>query len=203
MFKSILVLESPWDSGSIKSKSVWPFVNEFARATGLSAYHQTFSDKSSFRHWVAQYNKEDVASPKLLYVAAHGGNGRIAGLQKEINGKTIISTVKKAKNLRFVHFGSCLFGTENNLEALLQEAKHLQWAAGYEKSVDWVDSTLMDVMFWRRIASRDEETKGRKTHSITKELIADIPGLVKALGFRLQYRYGEKISSISHDVKKG
>lgn len=200
MFKSILVLESPWNSDSVESKSVWPFVNEFARATGLSAYHQTFLDKNSFEHWVSQYNKEDIVSPKLLYVAAHGGSGRISGLQKEINSKTIISTLKKAKNLKFVHFGSCLFGTENNLETLLCEAKHLHWAAGYEKSVDWVDSTLMDVMFWRRIASRDEDTKGRKTHSITRELIAAIPGLVNALGFRLQYRYGDKISSISHDL---
>lgn len=66
MFKSILVLESPWDSDSVYSKSVWPFVSEFARAMALQAFHQSFSDKKSFLHWVQQFNSEKISGEKLL-----------------------------------------------------------------------------------------------------------------------------------------
>jgi hypothetical protein len=192
----MLVLESPWDPKSVKSKSVWPFVSEFAGAIGIKAFHQTFSDKGSFCHWIARYNKEKLTDPKLLYVATHGSDGRISGLQRDINGITIRAALKRAKNIRFVHFGSCLYGTPDNLTQLLKEARHLLWAAGYNKSVDWVDSTLFDVLLWGRIAQRDKHTKGLKTHTLAKDCLEEVPGLSKNLGFCFQYRYGKKIESL-------
>ena len=202
MFKSILVLESPWDNSSVESTSVWPFVSEFARARCIRAYHQAFLDKSSFIHWVESYNNEKLAKPKLLYIAAHGNGGRVSGLKKTINKKTIISVIQKSENIDFVHFGSCLFGSEQNLHDLLLAAKHIKWAAGYDKEVDWVDSTLFDILLWGRIESRDDDTKGLKTHTVTTRLIEQVSGLADNLGFRFQYRYGETISSITSNASK-
>jgi hypothetical protein len=196
MFKTILVLESPWDPHSVKSKSVWPFVNEFANVYNIAAHHQMFTDKLSFQHWVQRFHKEKLSEPKLLYVAAHGGAGRIGGLKKDINGTTIVEACKKAKSIKYIHFGSCLFGTEDNLSNLLKSAKHLQWAAGYDKEVAWVDSTLFDVMLWGRIGMRDCASTGKKFHTIAKELLSEIPGLAKNLGFRFQYRYGKAIKPL-------
>lgn len=194
MFKSILVLESPWDRSSVYSKSVWPFVSEFARAMALQAFHQSFSNKDDFCHWVQQFNSEKVAQLKLLYVAAHGMDGRISGLEKSINGKTIYDALQKAKNIKYVHFGSCLCGSEANLDNLLKHAKHISWAAGYETSIDWVDSTLFDVMLWGRIARRNSETKGLKTHTLVHKLLEkEITGLAQNLGFRFHYRYRKNI----------
>ena len=192
MFKSILVLESPWDSSTVKSTSVWPFVSEFAKVTGISAHHQVFLDRSSFLHWVEKFNADDVPAPKLLYIAAHGSEGRIAGLKRDINGATISDAIKKAKNIKYIHFGSCLFGSEANLTSLLNSAKHLKWAAGYENSVDWIDSTVFDILLWRRISSRDDDTKGMKSHTLAENLLADMPGLAKSLAFRFHYRYGKR-----------
>jgi hypothetical protein len=196
MFNSILVLESPWDSSSVVSKSVWPFVSEFAKVKNIQAYHQVFNDRSSFIHWVEQFNREDLNTPKLLYIASHGENGRISGLQKKINKETIISTLYKANNIKYVQFGSCFFGNKQNLTELLETAEHLKWAAGYEETIDWVDSTLFDLMFWGRIVSRDEETKGKKTHILASNLLDEVSGLAKNLGFRFQYRYGDNIKSL-------
>ena len=197
MFKSILVLESPWDNESVNSPSVWPMVREFASARGLKAFHQTFFDKSSFQHWVQAYNSEPISGPKLLYVAAHGDNGRLCGLKKDINRSTIISTLVDSKNIKFVHFGSCLFGSQKNLQELLTEAEHLSWAAGYNERVDWIDSTLFDILFWGRIESRYGETRGRRTHTLVSDLLKQVHGLADQLGFRLQYRYGDAIKSVS------
>lgn len=191
MFKSILVLESPWDSESVESKSVWPFVSEFAKVMNLRAYHQIFSDRDSFMHWIEVFNKEPVKS-KLLYIASHGSNGRIQGLQRDINCSTIIDTIKKTKDIKCVHFGSCLFGTENNLSLLLKQAKHLTWAAGYNQAVDWLDSTLFDIMLWHHIAN--PHRGGFKFHT-RAEKVMDV-GLAEILGFRFQYRRGDAIWSL-------
>lgn len=197
MFKSILVLESPWNSQSLKSTSVWPFVSEFANVIGIKAYHQAFLDKESFLHWVKKYNDEDVPSPKLLYVAAHGDKGRISGLLKGINSLTISDALEKSENIRYVHFGSCLFGKEENLESLLHSAKHLHWVAGYESSVDWIDSTVFDILFWRRMYARDEDNKGFKSQTIANDMLSnEIPGLAKSLAFRFHYRHGKKIFAL-------
>lgn len=193
----MLVLESPWNNDSIDSTSVWPMVREFAAARGIRAFHQTFLDRHSFKHWVRVFDQEAMTGPKLLYVAAHGSNGRIAGLRDEINRSTIVSTLADAKNITFAHFGSCLFGSEENLEKLLEEAPHLRWAAGYDKSIDWVDSTLFDILLWGRIESRDNETRGRRTHTLVADLIGQVHDLADALGFRLQYRYGDAIGSVT------
>jgi hypothetical protein len=160
----------------------------------LRAFHQSFSDKDSFCHWVHQFSSEKVAAPKLLYVAAHGTDGRISGLRKAINGTTICNALQNAKNIKYVHFGSCLYGREANLQDLLKKAKHISWAAGYETSVDWVDSTLFDVMLWGRIARRNSETKGLKTHTLVYKLLRqEITGLAQNLGFRFHYRYGKNM----------
>jgi hypothetical protein len=196
MFKTMLVLESPWEDCSVESTSVWPFVSEFARVREIKAFRQSFSDVKSFKHWVNCFHKEKLRGPKLLYIAAHGTDGRISALKASINGKTIAATIKRAKSIEYVHFGSCLFGTNKNLTALLKNAKHLKWAAGYESSVDWVDSTLLDILLWGRIESRDDGSKGKRTHTLAAELLCEVGGLAKALGFRFQYRYGNKIKSL-------
>lgn len=197
MFKSILVLESPWDSESVDSPSVWPMVREFAAVRRIKAFHRTFLDRGSFQHWVQAYDTESIPGPKLLYVASHGVDGRISGLRKDINRTTIISTLSDAENISFVHFGSCLFGSEKNLHELLEAAEHIRWAAGYDQEVDWVDSTLFDILLWGRIESRDAETRGRKTHTLVTDLVEQVHGLAGHLGFRLQYRYGDAIKSVT------
>lgn len=195
MFKSILVLESPWDDSSVKSYSVWPFINEFSNVMGVSAFYRSFSDKESFSHWVKIFNNEDsIKYPKLLYVAAHGGNNRIEGLKNGINKKTIINELKLAENIKFVHFGSCLFGSSRNLEDLLLAVPSLQWAAGYKESVNWIDSTMFDILFWGRITrQRSELNKSLKTPSLIRELVDQSKGLSDELGFNFSYRRGKKI----------
>lgn len=196
MFKSILVLEAPWDSNSLESSSVWPMIREFAAVRGIKAFHQTFFDKASFEHWIKAYDEMAIAGPKLLYIACHGGNGQLGGLSRNLNRTSIQTAVQAARNISFVHFGSCLFGSEKNLQKLLDAAPHLRWVAGYDKEVDWVDSTLFDILLWGRIESRDEDSYRKKTHTLASELIGQVQGLADQLGFHFQYRYGDAIRQL-------
>jgi hypothetical protein len=196
MFKSILVLESPWDNERVESTSVWPVVSEFSRVCGIKAYHQVFVDAASFRHWVEVFSADKSLKSKLLYIAAHGGQGRINGLRSRINSTTILESLREASGIKYVHFGSCFFGNDDNLRSLMDEAPHLRWVAGYRRSVDWIESTAMDLMFWRRIAVRDDENEGMRTMKMAESLYRDMNGLVNKLEFNFFCRYGENINKL-------
>jgi len=194
MFKSILVLESIWDSTTVKSKSVWPFVSEFANVNGINAYHQVFTDKDSFCHWIKLFDKERATKPKLLYIATHGNIARISGLNHEINFNTILSEIRKTKTIQYVHFGTCYIGNPENLKLLLEKSKKVTMVSGYNKEVDWIDSTLFDIMLWGRIISRENNDKGKKSHSVVKDFVSEeVLGLADNLGFQFAYRYGDRI----------
>lgn len=200
MFKSILVLESTWDNESLSQMSVWPFISEFANIKNLNAYYKAFSNKASLEHWVRLYNQESMPGSKLLYIAGHGSIGTISGLKSNINAATIRDLLKHCPDIQYVHFGTCNFGNQRNLETLLYDVEHLRWAIGYDKSINWIDSTLFDIMVWNQIAGRDPEKdsiKGRRTHSLVKELLDEhVGGLATQLSFTFQYRYGDKIEVV-------
>jgi hypothetical protein len=192
--KTIFVLESSWDpKNPLENASVMPFIIEFAKQRKIKAYYQVFTDKKSFCHWIEEFNKVSTTS-SLLYIASHGNKGSLNALNGGINRSTIVSTIKKAKNFRYVHFGSCLFGNKANLNLILTKSKHLQWAAGYNKTVDWVTSTIFDILLWGRITTREEHEKNMKTQTIVKDIAENqAAGLVSELGFEYVYRYGKSI----------
>jgi hypothetical protein len=192
--KTIFVLESSWDDKNpLENSSVWPFVSEFAKQRRINAYYQVFTDRKSFCHWVNEFNKK-ANSASLLYIASHGGTGVLYGVNGGIKRTSIINAIKKARNLKYVHFGSCLFGNRDNLESILKKSKHIQWAAGYNKSVDWITSTLFDILLWGRITVREDHEKGQKTHTIVNHIAEkQAAGLFTELGFEYVYRYGNTI----------
>ena len=190
MIRSILVLESPWDVQSVRSTSVWPFISEFSRIYGPEAFHQTFTDTQSFRHWVHCFNREKCHGDKLLYIAAHGSQGRIAGLKRKINGRMLSSILKDCSSISHAHFGSCFFGTDSNLRSLLSTVPHLRYVAGYSKDVDWIESMSLDLLMLARLSRRELNEKHARTASMMKELVSTVSGLSDALGFTFAYRYG-------------
>ena len=201
MIKSIFILESSWNSDApLQDYSVLPIINEFAKQRDIKIYHKVFTDGKSFKHWVEKYNRE-CSRGSLLYIAAHGNKGSINGLNTRINfNSTVVNTIKQAKNIQFVHFGSCLVGGTENLIFLIKKAKHISWAAGYNKSIDWVDSSLFEILLWSRITpnGRNEKDKNVKTHTLVSNIIEnEVKGLTKEFGFNFVYRYGTKIITVS------
>lgn len=190
----ILVLECPWDSESVECVSVWPFFKEFANASGTKAYFQAFNDKKSLKHWIDVFDGKSGGGKKLLYIAAHGEEGRISGLRNAINATTILNMFVECKSIDYVYFGSCFFGTDRNLASLLDANQNLKWVAGYTAPVDWINSTLFDLLFIRRVLIRGDEDKGRSQHTLAIDFIeGETLGLSNKLSFNFNYRYDNKI----------
>ena len=193
MFKSILVLESAWDSDTVKSKSVWPFIKEFANVWGIDAYHQIFTDKKSFEHWIETYDAESFSGPKMLYIASHGSNKRICGLTSDINAISLDLALAACESIQHVHFGSCWYGNDENLELLLKLGDSFKTVTGYSESVDWIDSTLADILLWNKIIGKAD---GARSHTVVKEFINKNPDLYENLGFNFYYKYGDKFKNV-------
>lgn len=188
------MLECPWDSESVEGLSVWPFFKEFANASDTKAYYQAFNDKKSLQHWIEVFDKKGGSSKKLIYIAAHGEEGRISGLRNAINATTVLNMFAGCDSIDYVYFGSCFFGTDRNLASLLDANENIKWAAGYTAPVDWINSTLFDLLFIRRVLIRDDEDKGRSQHTMAIDFIGDdVAGLSSKLSFNFNYRYDNKI----------
>ncbi len=193
MIECIFVLEGPWDERSIAPESLWPFVHQFAEVAGVHSFHRSFSDRKSFRHWLKVFNRHKKApTNRILYIATHGSPGQLGGLFGGIQTKTIFKAICKAKSLQGVHFGCCEFGRPARLRQVLEEAKDLTWAAGYGCDIEWVDSTLFDIIFWNCLLP-DEDVPGTHFYTRMKQFLHDVGGLADRLQFSVAYRRGDVI----------
>src|ERR1035438_1250497 len=70
----------------------------------------------------------------------------------------------KQKSITGLYFGSCLIGTAKNAGFWLSKkpTTGLIWVAGYERSVDWVDSSAVDMIFWSKYLSERKANRSRR-----------------------------------------
>ncbi len=110
----------------------------------------------------------------------------------------MLSTSNAAAAVSGLHFGSCLIATKKNASFFLSKAQktRLQWMAGYTKSVDWVDSSAVDMIFWSKYLLERKRNKSRKNNKKTElQMVKDassemkklMPTVFTELGFNVYY----------------
>ena len=103
-----------------------------------------------------------------IYIGSHGNENAIGGLAGAEISRTKLRNMfrnhNSADGVKGLYFGSCLIGTAKNAGFWLQEAPstHLQWVAGYTKSVDWIDSSAIDMIFWSKLLHERRANRSRK-----------------------------------------
>lgn len=144
--KALIILEQPWwDLGEDPEQvSVLPFLQGLDRLLPkVRIYHATFFDLPSFDSAL-----EHLASAKeenaIIYVACHGGGGRIGGvnLSKMLER---IGEYSKSWNIEGCLLGACEVGGRSEVMKASMVGSRMAWLAGYGVSVDWLPSTLVDV----------------------------------------------------------
>lgn len=144
--KALIILEQPWwDLGeNPEQASVLPFLQGLDRLLPkVRVYHATFFDLASFdralKHLASV--KEDNA---IVYVACHGGGGRIGGvnLSKMLER---LGAYSKSWNIEGCLLGACEVGGRSDVMKASMVGSRMAWLAGYGVSVGWLPSTLVDV----------------------------------------------------------
>lgn len=187
----LLVLESNWNEDELDDVSVWPFFKEFCNVMNIKAHYKNFSDIKTLRHWVSIYD-ESRSNKKVLYIASHGSDGRIHALGKAINHSSIRQILSECESITHVMFGCCSFGGQNNLIDIVEKSNSLKFASGYEKEVDWIDSTLFDLIVMRMIYDRDTKALHTKMYNLM-----DIKNSKMAddLEFKFAYEYRGRVQT--------
>jgi hypothetical protein len=128
-----------------------------------------------------------------LYVATHGEDKKLSGtMGSSISITKVANCISEADYSRGklvgLYFGSCLFGNTKNLIKLLERGNKVRWIAGYDRSVDFIKSSIFDILFFNTLLSFRKDEKNTEIEAIKKtadQIKRDAPGLIRDLGFLL------------------
>lgn len=163
MSLTLLVLENPWTTDASDVLSVIPFVEGLAKYSpdSVRVFAKPFYRIEELGYWLADFRRPRWGvGQRIVYVAAHGTKGRFGGLPDNtnaINFRSFHASLRRAGHIDGVHLGCCDFGNRANAERLLRPNRRYshsvpcRWVAGYDGEINWFDSTLVDLVFWREL----------------------------------------------------
>lgn len=159
--RAILVLESPWelDERDANRSSVVPFIEGIAKYAGdTDVYHANFYDKKTFK-LAFDLLRRCGADNTLVYIAAHGAKGKIAG--SRIDDLIFeIGAHARENNITGLMIGSCYVGEDTTMMEVFMETTGLRWCAGYGSSCDWLSGTMIDCAILAQMLELDEDDLG-------------------------------------------
>lgn len=202
----LMVLESLWDSELSSKKSVKPFFDGLSEVCGIKYVYHTVYDDDDMYYFI----KKSKSLCSNYYIATHGSRTCLNTINNKIIDRETVHDIFKnlgGKDIG-IFFGSCNFINEETAKEMLDSTKAC-WVAGYNKKVDWFDSTVIDLAFWRYYLKGDEDIEntqwevakliyqnyplsislkfslfdyeGRKVHNSLKEFKDDNEDLIKLL----------------------
>ena len=124
---------------------------------------------------------------------------KIDGIHDEGISRAVIRNVRErykgGTTKRGIYFGACSFCHENNATFLFKECRRLQWIAGYDEDVDWIDSSALDLCFLRHLlfptpgsGNAMPHTERAKLGYAAKRIFQDMGPLACRLGFHVFVR---------------
>ena len=193
----LAVIEGRWFKK--KNQSVRPVFDslvDLLYGTPHAYFHHQFSSAAALGHVIAHVASTDA---RFLYIGAHGDDAAIYGSIGDDEGKVSRTQLRNVLwkcwdegvgDFDGLFLGSCSFVTPENAEYILcgeKAPKKLKWIAGYSRDADWVDSTLLDTLFLRRVLALDG-TPVDRVKACVESLEAHAGGLCQELGFNVYVR---------------
>lgn len=207
---AVRVLEAQWDPSL--EQSVRPYLAELQQgrvtyrsrdknrtATQINSNalfeYSVFSDKESLTKLAGRQWRGAEGHRRLLYIASHGTvDGLATMLNPNLSRKCIANAMAKI-SCDGILFGSCLFCNSNNANFLLPRIPKVKWIAGYDRTIDWLASTVCDLLFMRILLDGWFSMKAKKCFTRTVqdkrdafELLYKAYPTARELGFNLYYR---------------
>jgi hypothetical protein len=113
-----------------------------------------FEDEAGLERWCRElmYLPEPVA----VVFASHGTQDGLTVQGKPLNFVRLVESLRYADNILLVHFSSCLImhdGKASGLASALRDAVRFP-ISGYDRSVDWAASALIDFHYLDMVLGR-------------------------------------------------
>ncbi|NKE66867.1 hypothetical protein RAMLITH_13640 [Ramlibacter sp. RBP-2] len=194
------VIESRWwDDGNHSVRALFEAVCAIHHDNPSAFYYDMFADRSSLRRVLGTRGGDDIT--EVLYVATHGNETEIGPGNGVTISRTEFRNALEEGNanaqVKGLYLGTCLTGNMNTARFLLDQRTRLEWLAGYRETVDWIDGSAIDMVFFHKLAAEYRRNKSRRrgkltaremAHEAASQLLRLVPGAHATYGFNIYFR---------------
>lgn len=205
----ISVVESRWwDKGNHSVKSLLEAVASIHYENPSAFYYDMFAEKHSLSQTLNTRCSDKVT--EVIYLASHGNKDHIGPTSDTAISRTefrnLLISHNTSAQVKGLFLGTCLTGNVDFAKFFIEEGRtKLEWIAGYKSSVDWVDGSAIDMVFFSKLAALYVKNKRKKkkkesargmAHEAASELVKLIPGAHSHYGFNIFFHENRKITSM-------
>ena len=202
----ISILESRWwSTGNHSVRALFEAVGAIHYGNPSAFYYDMFADRSSLSRMISMRASDKTT--EVLYLATHGDETAIgpgAGVSiSRTEFRNDFEAANKPGQIQGLYLGTCLTGNLNTAKFLLSANSKLEWLAGYRQSIDWVDGSAIDMVFFHKLAAEYKANNARRrgklsslqmAHKAASELAKLIPGAHALYGFNIYFRNGANVN---------
>ena len=194
----IFCLEGDWWNDFNRASTVKPILKLLSQGVGLSVpfIHRDVGTREELVYYLRRWRQASGKRYPILYLAFHGGpNCLYVGDQRRSDA--VVKLDELAEMLgsglsgRAVHFGSC--GTmktdRRNIQRFLK-ATGLEAATGFKSDIEWLQSSVFDVLFFEAFLRYAITRKG--VSSVNQVISTEHRHMKRALEFRMEIRDRQK-----------
>lgn len=189
----LAVVESKWWADKNTSVSgIFDLISDIFLANPHHYHYEMISGKRAAKEAIPRIAADPTCS--ILYVAAHGEPDGVCWHNGEklsrIEFRHIFKTIRETRGAQLsgIHFACCTFMNKDTADYLFHENICPWWVAGYSNYVDWLDSTALDMLFFRSLMMQRKGTDLSRIKAVAADLLEKCPGLIRELGFGIYIR---------------
>lgn len=190
----VFCLETDWWNDLNRTSTVKPVLKLLSQRPGahIPYVHRDVSTTEEFRHYCEKWTQRRNLPYPILYLSFHGEPGCLRVGDSRRSGSTIsLDDLATILGLglrgRIVHFGSCetLATDRRNIQRFLRSTGAVA-ATGFKKSVDWLYSSVFDVLLFDSLVGASMTVQGMRR--VKREVTTEHAGMCRKLDFRMEIR---------------
>ena len=188
------VVESRWwDQGNVSVRGLFDLIATIRKDTAEAYHYEMFNNGDALQEIVPRLARK--AQVRNLVIAAHGDERGIWGAEAEDNPDNRVSRAVLRNTLRRIprngldglYLGSCWTGNEETAEFLLDESR-VRWVAGYSESIDFLESSALDLYFWTTYYRTNKAGGPSRRIRRAADRLGPVAALCQELGFNIFIR---------------
>jgi hypothetical protein len=152
----LVVIEAHWQRSYLEREYAFGHMLRefFARLGHVNVRQRFFEDEAGLERWCRELMY--IPEPVAVVFASHGTEDGLSVRGKSLDTGRIVESLRYADNILVLHFSSCLMlrdGKASELARALREAVRFP-ISGYDRSVDWAASALIEFHYLDMILGR-------------------------------------------------